>query len=240
MKSARYAPLSSMMFLQYAVWGIWLPVLGEYLQASPASGGLGFSGGQVGMILGLAGSIGALSAPFVAGQMADRYFSTERFLGVLLILGGVIKWITASQTGYAAWLGLSILYSVVYMPTLALTNSLAMAHLKEPEREFPAVRVWGTIGWIVAGWCFSLFWLQTDLRLQPWPPFIGGPEAPGVTHRLADALRISGVLSVLYGAFAFSLPHTPPGGKASSRWRSPGHSACWDAGPSRCWSSPAS
>jgi len=74
-----------MMFLQYAVWGMWLPVLGQYLQASPEAGGLGFTGGQVGMILGLAGSLGAVSAPFIAGQLADRYFSTEKFLGVLLI-----------------------------------------------------------------------------------------------------------------------------------------------------------
>jgi hypothetical protein len=96
------------------------------------------------------------------------------------------------------------------MPTLALTNSLALAHMDDPERSFPLVRVWGTIGWIVAGWCFSILWLQTDLRFQPLPPFIGGPEAPGVTHRLADALRFSGVLSALYGLFAFTLPHTPP------------------------------
>src|SRR6185436_9670395 len=87
MTPGRYAPLSIMMFLQYAVWGMGLPVLGQYLQASPDAGGRGFTGGQVGMILGLAGSLGAVSAPFIAGQLADRYFSTEKFLGVLLILG---------------------------------------------------------------------------------------------------------------------------------------------------------
>ncbi len=208
--SNRRAPLAAMMFLQYAVWGIWLPVLGQYLQASPGAGGLGFTGGQVGMILGLAGSVGAVSAPFIAGQLADRYFNTERFLGVLLIVGGVIKWITAGQTSYGAWLGLSVAYSVVYMPTLALTNSLAMAHLDNPERTFPGVRVWGTIGWIVAGWCFSIFWLQTNLQFQPFPPFVGGSETTDVTHRLADGLRFSGVLSLLYGVFAFTLPRTPP------------------------------
>lgn len=162
------------------------------------------------MILGLAGSVGAVSAPFIAGQLADRHFSTERFLGVLLLVGGVIKWVTAAQTGYTGWLILSVAYSVVYMPTLALTNSLALAHLDDPERQFPTIRVWGTIGWIVAGWAFSIFWLQTDLTLRPLPPFIGGTEVPGVTHRLVDALRFSGVLSILYGVFAFTLPHTPP------------------------------
>jgi hypothetical protein len=116
-----------MMFLQYAVWGAWLPVAARYLSASTAEGGLGFSGTQIGLILGLAGSIGAMASPFIAGQVADRWFSTERFLAVLLAVGGVIKWVTASQTSYTAWLWLSILYSVVYMPTLALSNSMAFA-----------------------------------------------------------------------------------------------------------------
>src|SRR5262245_46153607 len=210
MKPDRYAPLSAMMFLQYAVWGMWLPVLGQYLQASPETGGLGFTGGQVGMILGLAGSVGAGSSQSIVGQLADLYFSTEKFLGVLLILGGAVKWITAVQTSYPAWLVLSVLYSMLFMPTLALTNSLALAHLDNAERGFPIVRVWGTIGWIAAGWFFSIVWLQTDLRFQPLPPFIGGSEVPGVTHRLVDSLRFSAVLSLLYGIFAFFLPHTPP------------------------------
>ena len=89
--------LGAMMFLQYAVWGIWLPVLAVYLQSPIADGGLGFTSGQVGWIIGLAGSIGAASAPFIAGQFTDRYFSTEKFLAVLLVLGGIVKIITAYQ-----------------------------------------------------------------------------------------------------------------------------------------------
>jgi MFS family permease len=116
--------LGTMMFLQYALWGAWLPVTARYLSASVAEGGLGFSGSEIGMILGLAGSIGAVAAPFIAGQIADRYFSTERILAALVIIGGVVKWITAYQTDYSAWLVLSIIYSVVYMPTLALSNSI--------------------------------------------------------------------------------------------------------------------
>jgi hypothetical protein len=115
--------LSMMMFLQYAVWGAWLPVAARYLSAPVTDGGLGFTGGQIGLILGLAGSIGAVAAPFIAGQVADRYFATERFLALLLAVGGVIKWITATQTDYSAWLWLSIAYSVVYMPTLALIST---------------------------------------------------------------------------------------------------------------------
>ena len=90
--------LGVMMFLQYALWGAWLPVTARYLSASISEGGLGFTGSQIGMILGLAGSIGAIAAPFIAGQIADRYFSTERILSFLVISGGVVKWYTATQT----------------------------------------------------------------------------------------------------------------------------------------------
>ena len=127
-----------MMFLQYAVWGAWLPVLARFLSASSEEGGLGFSGPEIGMIIGLAGSIGAALSPFIAGQLADRYFSTERFLAVLLLLGGVVKWVTALQTTFEGWVWLSIAYSIVYMPTLALSNSMAFAHLDQSRRtRFP-------------------------------------------------------------------------------------------------------
>ncbi|MDP7529067.1 MAG: MFS transporter [Candidatus Marinimicrobia bacterium] len=202
--------LGTMMFLQYALWGAWLPVTARYLSASVAEGGLGFSGSEIGMILGLAGSIGAVAAPFIAGQIADRYFSTERILAALVIIGGVVKWITAYQTDYSAWLVLSIIYSVVYMPTLALSNSITFAHMKDPDSDFPKIRVWGTIGWIAASWAFPMIWLQTDLNFQWMPPFIVGSEVANVTSRLADALIFSGVISVTYGLFCFMLPNTPP------------------------------
>ena len=202
--------LSLMMFLQYAVWGAWLPLAGRYLTAGTAEGGLGFTGTQMGLILGLAGSIGAICAPFIAGQLADRTLSTERLLAALLAIGGVIKWITALQTGYQAWLILSILYSVVYMPTLALSNSMAFANLPSPERQFPSVRVWGTIGWIAASWIFPMLYLQSGLHLQAMPPFLVGDELPNVTARLADSLRFSAFISWGYAAFCLMLPHTPP------------------------------
>ena len=101
--------LGVMMFLQYALWGAWLPVTARYLSATISEGGLGFTGSEIGMILGLAGSIGAIAAPFIAGQIADRYFSTERVLAILVTAGVAVKWITAYQTEYGAWLILSIL-----------------------------------------------------------------------------------------------------------------------------------
>ena len=202
--------LGTMMFLQYALWGAWLPVTARYLSASISEGGLGFSGSQIGMILGLAGSIGAIAAPFIAGQIADRYFSTERVLAFLVSTGGIVKWYTATQTDYQSWLVLSILYSVLYMPTLALSNSITFAHINDRENDFPKIRVWGTIGWIAASWVFPMIWLQTDLQFQSMPPFIVGVEVPEVTSRLADALKFSGLISLCYGAFCFVLPNTPP------------------------------
>ncbi len=202
--------LGTMMFLQYALWGAWLPVTARYLSASVPDGGLGFTGSQIGMILGLAGSIGAIAAPFIAGQIADRYFSTERILAFLVTTGGIVKWYTSLQTDYHSWLVLSIIYSVLYMPTLALSNSITFAHIDDQENDFPKIRVWGTIGWIVASWAFPMIWLQTDLQFQSMPPFIVGAEVPDVTARLADALKFSGGISILYGAFCFLLPSTPP------------------------------
>ena len=210
MLSGKIGRLSIMMFLQYAVWGAWLPVAGRYLSAPTADGGRGFTAGQIGLILGLAGSIGAIASPFIAGQLADRYFRTERFLAFLLAVGGVIKWVTASQTSYPAWLWLSILYSVVYMPTLALSNSMAFSHLDDSDRQFGKVRVWGTIGWIAVSWVFPMIYLQHDLALQAMPPFLVGPENANVTARLADALRFSALISWGYAAYCLLLPATPP------------------------------
>ena len=202
--------LGTMMFLQFAIWGAWLPLTARYLSATVAESGLGFSGSEIGMILGLAGSIGAIVSPFIAGQFADRYFSTERILSFLVITGGIVKWYTATRTDYESWLWLSILYSVLYMPTLALSNSVAFSHIDDSENTFPKIRVWGTIGWIAASWAFPMIWLQQDLSFQLMPPFLSGEEVPGVTARLADALKFSGIISLIYGAFCFLLPNTPP------------------------------
>lgn len=203
--------LSIMMLLQYAVWGAWLPVAARYLSAPTSEGGLGFTAGMIGLILGLAGSIGAVCAPFIAGQVADRYFSAQRFLALLLVIGGGVKWYTAYQTSYTAWVWLSIAYSVVYMPTLALSNSIAFAHIRNQERDFPVVRVWGTVGWIAASWIFPIFFLLSSVKFSWLPPFYAGPEREHVTAHVVDALKFAGVISFVYAAFClFLLPDTPP------------------------------
>ena len=103
-----YPLLCGMMFLQFAVYGLWLPIAGRFLKADPTTeGGLGFTDSQVGWIIGLAAAIGAMCSPFVT-QFADRHFSAQRFLGVLMILGGIVKLVTVTQTSFAAWLVLSL------------------------------------------------------------------------------------------------------------------------------------
>lgn len=202
--------LGIMMILQYAVWGVWLPVLAGYLQAPIEDGGLGFTGQQLGWILGLAASSGAVFAPIIAGQIADRYFSAQKFLAFLLVCGGCVKYILSYQTSFEMWLGLSIVYSILFMPTLSLSNSVAFANLKDSEQEFPKVRVWGTIGWIAASWIFPWVFLQHDLKFQALPPFLAGEQYADATARLAYALKVSGVLSILYAGYCFMLPDTPP------------------------------
>jgi len=200
-----------MMVLQYAVYGLWLPIAARFLSANPAAGGLGFSDLQIGMIIAVAGAIGALCAPLIAGQIADRYFAPARCLAVLLAAGGVVKFITAYQTSYAAWLWLSIAYAILFMPTLSLTNSLALGHLPDPKRQFPGVRAVGTLAWITVAWAFPMVWLQSDLAFRWLPPFFTGRELPDAPARMIDSVRVAGVVSVGYAVFCwFGLPRTPP------------------------------
>ncbi|MBK8914006.1 MAG: MFS transporter [Phycisphaerales bacterium] len=197
--------LSLMMFLQYAVWGAWLPIIGRYLTSE-----LGFSGYQVGAIAGTAAAVGAILAPFIAGQIADRVFSAERYLFLAMLAGGVIQFVLAGARTYEAWLWLSVLYSVIYIPTIAISNSLTFAHVRDRDRDFPPIRLWGTIGWIAVSWVFPILWLQHGIGVTWKPPFFVGTEHADVITRLGDALRLSGIISIAYGVYCLTLPHTPP------------------------------
>ncbi len=192
--------LSLMMFLQYAIWGAWLPMLWPYL-----SGHLGFQPEQIGNMFAI-GAVGAIIAPFVAGQIADRWFSTEKFLGICHLLGAVIVWQMPSLTSYESFFWVSFFYSLVYSPTLPLTNSLSFHHLPDRDRDFGKVRVWGTVGWIFAGIAMGQFLLyfHTDLSAPP------GKQAAEQFAGMANMFRLSAILGAIMGLFCFFLPHTPP------------------------------
>lgn len=190
--------LGIMMFLQYAIWGAWAPVLSAYLQNN-----LGFNGAQVGMIYSLL-PLATIIAPFIGGQIADRYFSSEKLVaGLQLAGGGLLIW-AAAMHDYKSMVWAMLLYCLLYAPTLALTNSIALINLKNSEKEFGLIRVWGTLGWIVAG-----------LGLAAWRNLAG----PGETIAArGDTLLLAGGFSLLMGVFSFFLPRTPPQKEGAKPW----------------------
>lgn len=187
-----------MMFLQYAIWGSWAPVLSEYLITK-----LGFSGTQVGIIYALL-PLATIISPFIGGQAADRYFPTQKVIAFLQLMGGFLLIVMSFVTQHSLLLWLMLIYSILYAPTLALTNSIAFINLKDSEKEFGMVRVWGTIGWIVAG-----------LMLAGWRMF---GESLEILVLRGDTLMLAGVFSLIMGIQAFSLPHTPARKKSKKPW----------------------
>ena len=190
--------LGIMMFLQYAIWGAWAPVLSSYLIND-----LGFSGGQVGWIYALL-PLATVISPFIGGQLADRYFSSEKVIGFLAFTGGVLLLVVSRATDFNVMFVLMLAYCLLYAPTLALTNSIAMINMKDSEKEFGGIRVWGTLGWIAAGWMLTGWrWAGEGAIL---------PIAQG------DTLFLAGILSIVMGIQSYSLPHTPPNKEGVKPW----------------------
>jgi nucleoside transporter len=174
--------LSTLMFLQYFVWGAWSVTMGTWLGER-----LHFSGGQIGLAAGTT-ALAAMISPFFVGMVADRFLATEKILAALHIAGGAILFYASTETEFGSFYGVLLLYALCFMPTLALSNSLSFRQMANPEREFPSIRVLGTIGWIVAGLVIGTL----------------GFEATAVPMRVAAAA------SIALGLFCLALPHTPP------------------------------
>src|SRR6266566_8591025 len=180
-----------MMFLQFFIWGAWYTTIAVYMTHHGMETLTHWPY--------TVNPIAAIVAPFFLGLVADRYFATEKVLGVLHLLGGVVMFVVPRATGApAVFILLLLFYNLCYMPTLGLANSLAFHHIQSQDQQFPLIRVFGTIGWIVAGLFISL---------------VLGPLIGSVAEQTAWPLYTSGIASVLLGVFAFTLPHTPPPGR---------------------------
>jgi nucleoside transporter len=174
--------LSALMFLQYFVWGAWSVTTGTWLGQT-----LGFTGSQIGLAFGTT-AIAAMISPFFVGMVADRYLATEKILAALHLVGGVILFLASVQTEFGPFFTVLLGYTLCYMPTLALSNSLSFRQMRDPAHEFPAVRALGTFGWIVAGLFIGSLGLEST----------------------AVPMQIAAGGSLLLGLFCLALPHTPP------------------------------
>jgi nucleoside transporter len=183
--------LSVMMFLEFFIWGGWFVTMGSYLGAS-----LSASGAQIGLAYATQ-SWGAIIAPFIFGLIADRYFNAERVLAATHLVGGVLLLAVARSATFPAFYPLLLVYMILYMPTLALVNAIAFRQLRDPSREFSNIRVWGTIGWIVAGLSISFVF--------------GWDSAASIAQgALRNTFVMCGVASLALGVYSLTLPKTPP------------------------------
>src|SRR5690606_9153457 len=193
MKTGIRLRLSFMMFLEFFIWGAWFVTLGTFLLNN-----LDTTGTQVGVAF-LTQSIGAIAAPFIIGLIADRYFSAQYILGILHVLGAILLWSAGYAADFDSFYPLILIYMILYMPTLALVNSVSFRQMKDPGKEFPPIRVLGTAGWIIAG--VTIGWLNWEQN-----------------GNLDLTFKMAAIASAILGIYSFTLPATPPvnSGKSTS------------------------
>jgi nucleoside transporter len=180
-----------MMFLEFFIWGGWFVTLGTFL-----GNNLGADGGQTGMAYSTQ-SWGAIIAPFIIGLIADRYFNAERILGILHLLGAFLLYQMATADDFLAFYPFVLGYMIAYMPTLALVNSVSFNQMKDPAKDFASIRVWGTVGWIIAGLSISYI-------------FSWDAQKAIAEGALKNTFLMAAAASLILGLFSFTLPKTPP------------------------------
>lgn len=191
MKRTTWYRLSFMMFLNFFVWGAWFVTLGTFLINN-----LHASGGESAKVFSTQ-SWGAIIAPFIVGLIADRYFNAERILGILHLAGAFLMYQMYQAPDVAIFYPYVLVYMILYMPTLALVNSISFRQMNNPEKEFPSVRVWGTIGWIVAGLLISFAFGWDSLENAK-------------AGLLNNTFLLTAAGSLVLGIYSFTLPKTPP------------------------------
>ena len=194
MQSITKAKLSFMMFLEFFIWGGWFVTLGTFL-----SNNLSASGGEIGQAFSTQ-SWGAIIAPFIIGLIADRYFNAEKLLGVLHLIGAVLMYQLSNVESFNMFYPYVLGYMIAYMPTLALVNSVSFNQMDNPTKDFPHIRVWGTVGWIAAGWIISLGFQWDSLQNIE-------------DGALKNTFLMVAIASAVLGIFSFLLPATPPSNK---------------------------
>ncbi len=191
--------LSLMMFLEFFVWGSWYVTMGTFLGAN-----LGARDQEISLAFSTQ-SFGAIIAPFVVGLIADRYFHAQRILGVIHLIGAVLMYFLYQSQDFSEFFPILLAYMILFMPTLALVNSISFNQMLNPAKEFSVIRVWGTIGWIAAGILISAFAWDSQAGL--------------VDGLLKNTWLMAAIVSLILGVFSFTLPHTPPKAKTEGDFK---------------------
>lgn len=221
MHSSIRAKLSVMMFLEYVIYGSWLPLLGNYIGQDH----LKFTDGQQGWVFN-AFAIASITGMFFGGQLVDRYFAQEKFLAFSHLIGGVAMIGLMFPTTFWPFFGLMLLHCFFFVPTMSVTNSIAFANIEDAQKDFGFIRVWGTVGWVAVAWPFVFIlidWGNVPAMTEAggfvaWLGKMLGTLKTGEAMQaaLTSTFAVAGIASLFLAAFSLTLPHTPPPKSATS------------------------